>query len=298
MPKVQLQSSDIGQVSTIAAGTYSNIRSIIINASNIIDAINTYTPSGSGLVSSVNGTIGQISVAPTVGIPQVDLVSSITPVSNATISSITTDSYGRISAITTASIVSSGTFSSLKSITVNGRGQLTGIDTSTVIKIIPNNSVMTGTAFTSSTSIISSREYMYVYTTPQSGIINIDISTASNFYFVPSGNFSFNFINGPDLTTTGFNIEGLTYATPIVSISIIVNNTGGYSWYYSSVISYSGADTWRYNGADVTYPGWAGGFRPVGTAGRIEIYNFLFLNFYGNNGFSRPLSWASMSTNG
>jgi hypothetical protein len=294
MPKIQAQAPDIGSLSDIAIGTYSNIQSVVINSSGIITAVNTYTPAGGGLVNSVSGTAGQISVSPTVGIPQIDLVSVITPITDARISSITTDSYGRISSITTTSVAASGTFPAIKAITINSAGGITAIDTSPIASLAP--SVMTNTVITSSTTITSSREFLYVYTNPQSGRITLDLSTSSNFYMAVNGNFTFDFINGPNLLT-GVTINGI-YSAPVLSISIVVNNAGGYQFTPSTANPYY-PTSWNYNSSAVDYYQWAGGVLPQGTAGRIENYNFVFSYYYSQ--LSYPVvgrSWASMSTYG
>jgi hypothetical protein len=295
MPKSTLQISDIGPISSIAAGTYTNIRSIQIDSTGVITAISTYTPGGGGLISSVNGTSGQISVNPTIGIPQVDLVSISSPITNAQIQSITTDQYGRISSFTTSS-VASGTFSSINSITVNSAGRITSISTGSASPVaIPNNSTLTNAILNSSTTIISSREPVYIFSNSQSGIITLDLTTATNFYMVPSGNFSFNFINGPNLAGLTFNIGQLSSYTPIVSVSIVVNNIGGYSWYPNFTgNTYKG---WSYNGSIPDYPQWAMGLAPTGTSGRIEIYNFIFNQYYYSSLY-RLRSYATMVTYG
>lgn len=261
MPKQTILSADLSILPNIVSpGTYTTIFSLSVNAIGQIYNISTYSGAVSvGGITSITGTAGQILVSPSTGIVQIDLATSALSANQFPIQSITIDPYGRIFNYTTATVVS-GTYNNISSLTVDTQGRVSKvITTSSFFSLVPVNlsgTTQTNATITGTTYINQTAEILYVFTTPQSGTLTLDLNTATSFYFVPSGDFTFSFQN----------VQRASPRNPakniLSTISIIVDNPVGYRCLNDPNTSLN------------FY--WIGGIQPIPVPGRTEIYTFAF----------------------
>jgi hypothetical protein len=293
MPKIQVNTSSISTqtYSDVLAGTYTNIQLLTIGANGRITSITTsnvvvvYQP---GIVNSLNGTAGRITVSTTTDYPVVNLatVSGVAGTYNL-VNSITIDSYGRATSVATGTVVTPGVYPYPQSITVDWQNRITSITTGTSVSqtvdyYLVSSSTQTFsyyganqfggiTKIQQTIDLISTATAISTSTT--TGITySLDTTTATIFYITPTNNFTFQVTSGQDRTS--YYPGRSTIDNNMVSFTVIVNNTGGYSYKNYGTGGSGGSMLLPTGSIGYEKLCWLGGVTPTGTAGKIEIYSF------------------------
>lgn len=271
MPKQSIQLSDLNfSIGTASSGTYFFPNQITIDSTGRLTSVTTSASTvlpGPGLVSSLKGDNTTTTVNTSTGYVALDLT-TVTNVSTslAKIKSITVDAYGRVNNFTTNSFPQAGTYTNVSSLTLDSQGRVTAINTATY----PGFNV-TGTATIYNATLLgrtnlSQNAENLVNLGSGNGIINVDTSQGNNFYFTPTGWFAFNFTN---VYTSG-GTSSFNSTNPTVTVSIIVNNTAGNSYWSTGTVGING---YSLPTSSITLY-WVGKITPVGNPGKIEIYAF------------------------
>ena len=308
MPKQVIQLTDLNfNIGTASSGTYTIITNLSIDQYGRISQVTTSSVAPGlvpGAVISLAAASDRITVSTSTGYPTVDLGYVGTTGTWTNIQSVTIDTYGRIVSVTTATtVLPSGSYPYPQSITVDISGRLTAITTATGFSgNAPALNVPSGNHYFQSTLNIQ-QLVETINTTPTSTTVHwpayptvgglststtkytLDCSTSTVHYITPTDNFCFAFIPASMLTNVN-SVLGTT--NPSLTVTVIVNNTGGYIFRNNSgnlpsgagglIIGSGGGMGWfgtalspNYNSGNLIWPG---GIIPKGVAGRIEIYSF------------------------
>jgi hypothetical protein len=311
MPKIQVNTSSISTqtYSDVLAGSYINIESLSIGVNGRITSITTSSivvTYQAGIVNSLNGTAGRITVSTTTDYPIVNLgtVGGVAGTYNL-VNSITIDSYGRATSIATSTVVTPGVYPYPQSITVDAQNRITSITTGTSVPVaidyhFASSSTQAPPSFGANyfgkvTKIQQSIDLITTATSTSTssatGITyTLDMSTATVFYLTPTNNFTFEVLYGPYYGSYDPN-SGTTLNT-IQTLTVIVNNTGGYSYKIYPLAGGTSGGRMRFPaGGSYINLCWIMGVVPTGVAGRTEVYSFTW-SYYNQK------VYASMTTYG